>query len=252
MKKGLIINILSVFLFFIVWEIIARMNSAMVFFISSPSRIFEKITEMYTSGMIHQHLLSSIYLLFSGVSLSMVLWILFGLLFYRFLPMYTFSKPVLFTLNSLPVLAISPIIILWFWFENSSKIIIMLITALPPIIINTYSWAKNVDKNLIKMAESFSITKSSILFQVVFFSAIPSIYAGLKIMIGRCIIWLVIADMFWYSVGLWYLLNYFGATSDTTGLFTITILLLLINFAFNSLLEAGKYLLCKKYNYHFE
>lgn len=58
---------------------------------------------------------------------------------YRFPSVYTFIKPLLFTLNSLPVLAISPIIILWFGFESSSKLIVMLITALPPIIINTYS-----------------------------------------------------------------------------------------------------------------
>jgi ABC-type nitrate/sulfonate/bicarbonate transport system permease component len=102
------------------------------------------------------------------------------------------------------------------------------------------------------MTSSFKINKISNLKHVIFFSAIPSIYSWFMIMIWRCIIGLVIADMFWYGVWLGYLLNFFNSTSDATWLFAMLIILLLINYLITAIFAIWKTLFIRRYHYEFE
>lgn len=72
MKKGLILNILSIVVFFLVWELLARFGVISLFFMSSPSKILGKMSEMFASGMMNTHVYYSIRLLFVAIVFSAV------------------------------------------------------------------------------------------------------------------------------------------------------------------------------------
>lgn len=176
------VSIILMLLF--VWEILARLNIINTFLFSSPSNIVNTIISLYKSNNLFQHILITTYeTLFSfmiasiiGVGLATILW------WNKFLARVI--DPYLTVLNSLPKVALGPLIIVWIGASTNSIIVMALMISAITCIINIYSGFITTDKNYIKLLKTFNASKFQIFFKVILPSNISNIISTSKINIS--------------------------------------------------------------------
>jgi ABC-type nitrate/sulfonate/bicarbonate transport system permease component len=225
------LSLLSISIFFVVWEIISRMKFVDPLFISSPSKVILAGYSLTSSGEIFPHLFASIESLLAGLFLAVFFGVVAGLLISSDKILYKLFSPYVYALNSLPTIAIIPLIIIWLGIGIYAKIGIVFLMALKPILINTIDGVRNIDIRLIGMAKSFGAEKLFILKTIVFFSILGFVFSGIRISIGRSITGLVVGEAFGYGKGLGFLVSFYGMTFNTSRLMFVVLVLLAISIA---------------------
>jgi NitT/TauT family transport system permease protein len=134
-------------------------------------------------------------------------------------------KPYVFALNSLPLVAIIPLMIIWFGIGAFSKTVVVFLVAVIPIIISVSDGVKTVDQNLVKMAESFGASK----IKVIFFHSLPNIISGIRIAVGRALVGLLAAEFFGFGKGIGYLISLYGSTFEVNKMMALVLLVIAFN-----------------------
>ena len=154
--------IILLFLIFI-WEYLSNKNIINAFIYSSPSRIIKTITDLYKSNNLFNHIWVTTYETIISFSLATILGTFIAILLWYSKFLYKVMDPYLTVLNSLPKVALGPIIIILFGANIKSIIIMALLISLIITIVNVYTGFINTDKNMIKLMESFHASKGQIL-----------------------------------------------------------------------------------------
>jgi ABC-type nitrate/sulfonate/bicarbonate transport system permease component len=129
-------------------------------------------------------------------------------------------------LNAAPRVAFIPLIIVWFGFGIEAKIVIVWLSAVLPMVINTYAGVLNTDPDLLEAARSFGARPSQLLRTVVLPSALPSIITGLRVGASLGIIGTVVGELYTALSGLGYLLALFGNTFQIARYFVPVLVLI--------------------------
>ena len=219
-------GIFSLTLTLVVWELVGRFNLVDEIFISMPSKVIIEGLKLIISGSLWAHLWISLEALVIGFFLSLLIGVAVALLIGYKERTYEFLSLHVHLLSALPVVAITPLVVIWFGIGITSKIAIVFLMSVVPILINVIDATRNVDKKMLNMAHSFGAHDKFIIKNIVFFSDLPSIFSSAKIAMGRGVIGIVIAEVFGYGKGLGYLVSYY-ASSFQTGKFMFVLLILL-------------------------
>lgn len=200
---------LLVFVFIIgFWEIGARWGWISPLVLPAPSQAFTAFSELVTSGLLFKHLNASLYRLLIGWSLGTVLGLLVGFAAGLFSLARAGLIPLVSALFPIPKIALLPLFIIWFGIGEESKVATILFGTFFPTVISTYGGVDNVDRNLIRMAQSFGLRWYSIVRKIILPGAMPAILSGARISASIAIILLVAAEMIGaeYGVGAYVLL----------------------------------------------
>jgi len=111
------------------------------------------------------------------------------------------------SIRQIPMLAWIPLIVLWFGIGESSKIIVIVIAAYFPILLNTMNGIKRTDKKLIEVGNMYNLSKWKLFTKIYFPSALPSIFVGLKLGLGISWMAVVGAEIIASSSGIGYRMN---------------------------------------------
>ena len=125
-----------------------------------------------------------------------------GVLIGRSQTLNAMLDPFITAFNATPRLVFLPLVMLWFGLGLWSKVVIVFIGALFPLLINTYEGVRNADKVLINVVRSFGASEWDIARLVVVPNSLPYIVAGLRLAIGRAILGVVVAEFFGSEDGL--------------------------------------------------
>lgn len=212
-----------------IWEISVRGGIADPFFVSSPSMIIREGLRVIGSGEMIPHLVASVGAVLGALVIALVVGIATGVAAGFYKKIGTVAGPYLFTANALPIIAITPIIILWFGFGIGAKMLIIFLMAVIPIVIAAMDGARSVDRELLVMARLFGATDKEIIRSIVLWHAAPFIYSGGRVAVGRAFIGLVVAEIFGYNKGLGYLIALYSANYQTALLMVTVIVLLVCN-----------------------
>jgi NitT/TauT family transport system permease protein len=123
-----------------------------------------------------------------------------------FKPVRIFFDPLIAALFPIPKVALMPLLLLAFGFGDASKIVLVAIAVFFPVIINTYSGAANIEKIYWDVAKNFGASQSVMFRRIVFFGALPMIFAGLRIALAVSFIVLVAAEFVATKAGIGYLI----------------------------------------------
>src|SRR5215204_1707552 len=130
----------------------------------------------------------------------------------------------LFVANNL-FIALGPLFILWLGIGVASKIAIVFLTAVFPILINTVAGLTNTDRTLIEVARSLGASGQQIYTKVRLPASLPFIIAGLRLSVARALVGVVVAELFGARAGLGFLILNAAQAFDTAGLFVGVIVL---------------------------
>jgi NitT/TauT family transport system permease protein len=224
-------------LFVLAWEAVGRTKLIPPIFISRPSIILQVMVRELIRGKLLFHMTTSLLELTGGYLISIVIGVPLGLLMGRYRKIEFSLDPFTMLLYSTPIIALYPLIIIWAGIGKTSIVIITLLFAVFPIIVNTFTGVQSVDPSLIRAARSFGAREGQIFYKIVLPAAIPIVIAGLRLGLGRALIGVVIGEMFGGTAGLGYLIAYSGAFFKTANLFASLLIVVLMGIVFTQALK---------------
>jgi ABC-type nitrate/sulfonate/bicarbonate transport system permease component len=200
---------LLVFIVIIIgWEIGCRTGLISNIVLPAPSQAFEALADLVRTGMLWKHLGASLYRLIVGWTCGTLLGIAFGLMIGLFSLARAGLLPLVSALFAIPKIALLPLFIVWFGIGEGSKVATILFGTFFPTVIATVGGIDNVDRNLIRMGQSFGLKWSSIVRKIIIPGALPTILSGFRISSAIAIVLLVAAEMIGaeYGVGAYILM----------------------------------------------
>jgi NitT/TauT family transport system permease protein len=171
-------------------------------FFTTPSQIAGTLWTMFATGSVWAPLGVSASGFALGLGLAIVVGLPLGVLIGRSNTLNAMFDPFITAFNATPRLVFLPLVVLWFGLGLWSKVVIVFIGALFPILINTYEGVRNADKVLINVVRAFGAREWDIARLVVLPNAMPYIVAGLRLAIGRAVLGVVVAEFFGSEAGL--------------------------------------------------
>lgn len=195
----------SIVLLLVVWEVlphIVPIPAGTKLFFTTPSQIAGTLWTMFATGTIWRPLSVSATGFAVGLALAIVVALPLGVVLGRSKTANAMLDPFITSFNATPRLVFLPLLVLWFGLGMWSKVVIVFIGALFPLLINTYEGVRNADKVLINVVRSFGAKEWDIARLVVLPNSLPYIIAGLRLAIGRAILGVVVAEFFGSEDGL--------------------------------------------------
>ncbi len=184
---------ISIFIFFIIiWQFLASHNYINSFITSSPSKILSTISKLYIENNLFIHIWITIKETIISFMITTFLSIIISIILYESDFLSKVIDPYLTILNSLPKVALGPIIIIWIGANQNGIITMAILISIIVSIQTIYNGFINTDKIKIKLLKTFNATKKDILFNVVIPSNKSTIINTLKINISMCLIGLMV------------------------------------------------------------
>lgn len=229
-----IIGLTSVVLFVVAWQVLASKRWIDPLFTSSPSAIIKAGRVSYESGQLMPYVAASAKLFLSGFVVSVLIAIPLGIAMGWYRRFDAVMDPFVSILYATPRIALIPLVLVWAGIGFQSRLIIVVLAAVFPLLINTIAGVRATDPELLQVARAYSATDMAIFRTVVLPGAVPFIVSGLRHAINQALIGVVVAEFFAGNVGL-------GAMITSAGLELRTDIALLgvLIIAASSLLMTG-------------
>lgn len=200
---------LLIILFIIfIWEFLARKNLINTFIFSSPSKVVETIINLHNTNNLYNHIGITIYETLISFGLGTILGIIIAIILWSNNFIAKVIDPYLTILNSLPKVALGPIIIIWAGANINSIIVMALLISLIITIITVYNGFMNTDQNKIKLLKSFKASRYQMLKLLILPSSYPTIISSLKINISMSLIGVIMGEFLVSKEGIGYLIVY--------------------------------------------
>ncbi len=200
------IGLLVVFL--ALWEILAHFEVINTLIFSSPSRIFSTIGTLYSSGELFYHIGITLYETLLGFAISTVLGVGIAIMLWWSETLRKILDPYIVVLNSLPKIALGPIVIIWFGAGMQSIIVICILITIIITIITMLNAFRSCEPDKILLMKSMGANKFQILLKLILPSSIPQFISVLKISIGMSWVGSIMGEYLISSAGLGYLIVY--------------------------------------------
>lgn len=199
----------------VVWQLAADSGAINTQLFPAPSHVFARLVELTASGVLTENFLISLGRALAGLAWGAGLGLAVGLLvgFSRFAE--SALDPTVQMLRTVPLIAVTPLFILWFGFGEESKVVLIAVGAFFPIYVNTFLGVRGVDRKLFEVAATLGFTPWQRLRLVILPGALPNILLGLRLSIGMAWLCLVVAELMGATSGIGYLIQNARSLLDT-------------------------------------
>ena len=228
-RKLLVIfsQISFIILFFLLWEYLANKKIINAFVLSSPSKVFNTIIGLANSGQLWLHIITTLKEVLIAFIIGTFLGFIIAIILYEIPILAKIIDPFLTMFNSLPKVALGPLIIIIGGANTKSIIIMALLINLIISIMTIYNGFINTDNTKIKLMQSFKANKFQILYLLIIPNAYNTIISSLKINISMTLIGVIMGEFLVSKAGIGYLIIY-GTQIFNMNLVMSGILLLII------------------------
>ncbi len=153
-----------------------------------------------------------------------------GILIAWYLPVRVLLNPILQCLYPMPKVALIPLTIIWLGIGDVSKITLIFVGSLVPIVMSAYNGARGVDRTLLWTARSLGAGEGRLLWEVVLPAALPEILNGIRTAIALCFILIVAGELVIANNGIGHMINLWGEAGHYPGMFAGVIVISTVGF----------------------
>lgn len=243
--KILFFQILIIGSFLLIWEILVNLGLISSFIYSSPSRIINTIIELIINNNFFIHIYTTLKEVIISFILGITLGFIIALLLYEFKTFAKIVDPFLTMLNSLPKVALGPLIIIIFGANIKSIIIMALLINLIVSIITIYNGFQNTDDYRLKLFKTLKATRFQTLRYLVIPSSYQTIIASFKLCIAQTLIGVIMGEFLVSKQGIGYLIVYGKQVFNLNLVMTGIILLAIISYILYKLIVILEHKLLK-------
>jgi NitT/TauT family transport system permease protein len=214
-----LLKVLSIVTGLVVWHVTAvRLNDAA--FLVSPLVVVGKAYEMlFVTAELYPHLYASSWIFFQGMVVAIAVGVPLGFLMALSPAVRDYVNPWMTALYTTPRIAFAPVLLLWFGIEMASKVAIVFLGCVFPILINSFYGMRVVSREFVEVGRSFRLSGAGMFVKILLPASIPFILAGLRLAVGRGLTGVAIAEWFGAQEGLGYLIFFAGQTFNIPTLF---------------------------------
>ena len=191
----------------LLWEGGSRTGLIPARTLAAPSSVLATMAGMMSSGELPSNLFVSFWRALAGLAIGVTIGTVLGLAAGLSRRGDAMIDPVVQIKRTIPVVALSPLFIVWFGIGETPKIALIAFATIFPVYLNLYQGIRGVDVRLIDAARSFGLSRTAVVRHVVLPGALPSLLTGLRYSLSIAVIMLVIAEQINASSGLGFLIN---------------------------------------------
>lgn len=232
-----LLGMTGVVLLLILWEIIARFKIVDPMFTSSPYRIWVAGIQYVSSETFANDFAASGVELLLGFGLALIIGIPLGILMGWYPKLNYLTDPVFNFLYASPRIALVPLFIIWFGIDMGSKVAIIFLSSIFPIVLNTMMGVKTIDPILLNVPRSYNANDYQIFKTVVLPSSVPAIISGIRLGLGHALIGVVVGEMTAATEGVGHMMFTAGQTFQTDLVFVGLIIIAGLGVIFTELLQ---------------
>ena len=221
-------QILILIVFLIVWQLLSDHKIINSFIFSSPIKVFNTIINLHTTGDLYNHILITVWETFISFILGTLIGILIASIMWWNKFLAKVIDPYLTVLNSLPKVALGPILIIWVGAGMQSIIVMALLISTIITIIKVYQGFINIDPIKIKLMQTFKATKSQIYFKLILPGTLSNIISCFKVNISMSLIGVIMGEFLVSKEGIGYLIMYGSQVFNLDLVITGTIILRIV------------------------
>jgi len=210
-----IIGATTLLAFLLLWETASRLAWVNPLFISSPTKVVLAAQEVFAQAEFRGDMSISATEFVVGYVAAIAVGVPLGLAVGWFKRLYFLLSPFIHILNTIPRITLLPLIIIWFGIGIWSKVAVVFLGAVIPIIISTYSGVKARDERLLKVARSFNATPGRVFRTIVLPGTVPFIFTGLKYGSGRALLGVIVGELYAATAGIGYFIASAGNAFQT-------------------------------------
>ncbi|MFL2627607.1 MAG: ABC transporter permease [Dehalococcoidia bacterium] len=217
-----------IFSLLVIWEISCRIADVPKWLLPVPTDI---VIELYQHwDLLLRHSFVTMYEILIGFSFSIVTGTLIGGFIVYSKTLEKTLYPIIISSQTIPIIAIAPILLVWFGYGLLPKVLVVGLIAFFPIAVNTIDGLKSIDEDIVKMMKTLGANKSQIFKKIQIPNSLPYIFTGLRIGMAASVIGAVISEWVGSSEGLGYLMIRSKPQFLTERVFAAIFLLSIIGF----------------------
>lgn len=202
------------------WHFLAAWVIADSVLLVSPLVVIAKGYEMlFVTADLYPHLFASWWIFFYGMILAAVVGVPVGFLMALSPLVRDYVSPWMTALYTTPRIAFAPVLLLWFGIDIGSRIAIVFLGCVFPILINSFYGMRVVSREFVEVGRSFRLSGTKLFLKILLPASIPFILAGLRLAVGRGLTGVAIAEWFGATEGLGHLIFFAGQTLNVPILF---------------------------------
>lgn len=217
--ESLIIGGSAVIAFLMVWQLVTLQRLVPELFLPGPTDIASAFAAYVARGQIWPDVWVSGQELVYGFALAIVIGLPLGILMGWYRRVNMALDPFVTFFYTIPRIALTPLLIIWFGIGINSKIAVVFLGAIFAIVINTAAGVRNLDPSLIKAARSFGASDAQLFRTVVLPGSVPFILTGLRLGLGHALTGVVVGELVAAQVGVGLMMATAGATFQTSKVF---------------------------------
>lgn len=226
----------GVLTFVLLWELLVRLLHIAPYLVPAPSAVLAEVVDLPRWYAINT--LATLWVTLAGFGCATLFGIAFAVLIVEWRALDRLLFPVFVAVNSVPKVALAPLLIIWFGTGALPKVAIAFLVAVFPVVIDAAVGLRSAPPDVLDLAQALRASRLKILLRIKFYCALHSIFAGLKVAISLALVGAIVAEFVSSQSGLGYVILSAQGTFDTTRVFAALVLLAVLGMGLIATLDA--------------
>jgi sulfonate transport system permease protein len=236
-KRSTLISVLAVVFFLVLWQVAPMLGWVNGRFTSQPTLVLQAALEVFRTDNFLYHARISLTEFALGFALALAVSIPLGTLLGTSQVARDLVNPPLMALYIAPTLILLPIMVIWLGIGMASKVAVVFLGAIFPIIVNTMAGMREADQRLIRAARSFGATRMDIFHHILVPGALPSMLAGIRLAVGRGVLGVVVGELYVSQAGIGHQLVVYGSSMRVDRLLVYALVVSVFGYALTQLVR---------------
>jgi ABC-type nitrate/sulfonate/bicarbonate transport system permease component len=236
-QARLLVGLAAVLLFLIAWQIVGAGEIVRSDLISYPTEIIRTFFSMAASGELTTNAAVSLQEFVQGFVPAVLVGVAIGTGFALSRRLRAMFEPLVIALNTSPIIAFVPIVVVWFGVGLQSKSVMVFLASVIPVIINTTTGIGEVNEAWIRACRAFGARRRQVVMKAILPGALPSLMAGIRLSVGRAVVALIAAEMYVSVRGIGRLIQVYSTSDRAAEIFVLVAIVSSFGFLLVTLLR---------------
>ena len=210
------------------WDALVRWAAYPAFFLPTPERVALRFVDAVREGVLQTHILVTLKEVFGGLAMGLCVAVTMGYVLAKSRLLERVLSPYIVASQAVPIVALAPLLVVWFGVGTLSKVIVCALTLFFPVLINTIVGIRSVDPGLVDLMRSLNASRWQVFRMLELPAALPVLFGGLKVGVTLSVIGAVVGEFVGADRGLGFLINLARGLFDTPLMFVALFVLMAI------------------------